>query len=189
MPIQMIQKVNIAPPLEMAPPYLTPDALMSYCSTRLRGLDEQIQTGFEKQRSANEQSKVLGELNDSLGAGPSSGDWNQTELQNAMLVAAAKFDAAALRVPDPLKRQLIDQAWQCKLVAGGNQTTMSNEQYKKLTSDPVSNMQKDLNSGTELAMINLQSLMSQRQSAVQLVTNMVQSLGDQVNKIAANNGP
>jgi hypothetical protein len=46
----------------------------------------------------------------------------------------------------------------------------------------------DLNSGAELQMIQLQSLMSQRETAVQLTTNLVQSLGDQLNKIADNIG-
>jgi hypothetical protein len=46
----------------------------------------------------------------------------------------------------------------------------------------------DLNSGSELQMIQLQSLMSERQTAVELTTNLVQSLGDQSQKIAENIG-
>ena len=46
----------------------------------------------------------------------------------------------------------------------------------------------DLNSDSEMTMITLQSLMSQRQTAVQLTTNLVQSLGDQQNSIAKNIG-
>jgi hypothetical protein len=46
----------------------------------------------------------------------------------------------------------------------------------------------DLNSNAELGMVHLQSLMSQRQMAVTLTTNLVQSLGDQENKIADNIG-
>ncbi len=57
-----------------------------------------------------------------------------------------------------------------------------------MSTTAVENIQKDLNSSTELSMINLQSLMSQRQEAIQLCTNLVQSLGDQVNKIAENVG-
>jgi len=57
-----------------------------------------------------------------------------------------------------------------------------------MTADAIGSIQKDLNSGTELSMINLQSLMSQRQSSVQMVTNMVQALGDQMNKITSNIG-
>lgn len=46
----------------------------------------------------------------------------------------------------------------------------------------------DLNSGSELQMIQLQSLMSERQTAVELTTNLVQSLGDQSEKVAENIG-
>jgi hypothetical protein len=45
-----------------------------------------------------------------------------------------------------------------------------------------------LNSGAELQMIQLQSIMSQRQTAIQITTNLVQALGDQLNKIADNVG-
>jgi hypothetical protein len=37
-------------------------------------------------------------------------------------------------------------------------------------------------------MIGLQSLMSERQTAIQLTTNLVQSLGTQMNAIASNVG-
>ena len=46
----------------------------------------------------------------------------------------------------------------------------------------------DLNSSSELQMIQLQSLMSERQTAIQLTTNLVQSLGDQSEKIVDNVG-
>jgi hypothetical protein len=46
----------------------------------------------------------------------------------------------------------------------------------------------DLNSGSELQMIQLQSLMSQQSTAVELTTNLVQSLGDESEKVAENIG-
>ena len=54
--------------------------------------------------------------------------------------------------------------------------------------DGVKGIQSDINSAAELSMIGLQSLMSQRQEAIQLCTNLVQSMGDQCNKIAENVG-
>jgi hypothetical protein len=45
-----------------------------------------------------------------------------------------------------------------------------------------------LNSTSELSMIQLQSLMSQRQTAISLTTNLVQALGDQANKVVDNIG-
>lgn len=54
--------------------------------------------------------------------------------------------------------------------------------------DSLQGASSDLSSCAELQMIQLQSLMSQRQTAIQLTTNLVQSLGDQLNKIADNIG-
>ena len=56
--------------------------------------------------------------------------------------------------------------------------------YMQTLTDCASN----INSNSELEMVNLQSLMSQRQTAVTLTTNLVQSLGDQESKIADNIG-
>ena len=56
--------------------------------------------------------------------------------------------------------------------------------YAQTLTDAAGN----LNSNSELGMVQIQSLMSQRQTAVSLTTNLVQSLGDQENKIADNIG-
>jgi hypothetical protein len=45
-----------------------------------------------------------------------------------------------------------------------------------------------LDSGSEMNLVALQSLMSQRETAISLTTNLVQSLGDQTNSIANNIG-
>ena len=52
----------------------------------------------------------------------------------------------------------------------------------------VQGVQSNMSSDSELSMISLQSLMSQRQTAVQLTTNLMQSLDDQAKDIAQNIG-
>jgi hypothetical protein len=52
----------------------------------------------------------------------------------------------------------------------------------------ISDAAGDLNSDAELGMVNIQSLMSQRETAISLTTNLVQSLGDGESKIADNIG-
>ena len=57
--------------------------------------------------------------------------------------------------------------------------------YSQNLTDAAAN----INSNSELQMIQLGSLMSQRQTAITLTTNLVQSLGDRpLNKIADNIG-
>lgn len=182
------QVTTVLTPLEPAPGFLTPEALMSYCQTRLRGIDEQIQGAFAKQQQANHDSKALSDLSQSMGSCKNNLD--KANGQNALQDLADKYYAAAKNVSDPdLKASLIAQGKKCetdKLALTNDGLTA--EQYKQYGADFVASAQKDLNAGTELSMINLQSLMSQRQSSVQLVTNMVQALGDQMNKIASNIG-
>ena len=58
----------------------------------------------------------------------------------------------------------------------------------KSLSDAVASIQQDVNHEGELEMIKLQSLMSQRQQALQMCTNLVQSLGQSAQQITANIG-
>lgn len=54
--------------------------------------------------------------------------------------------------------------------------------------DTLSGISNSLNSGAELNMIQLQSLASQRTTAIQLATNLLQSINDGTSKIVANVG-
>jgi hypothetical protein len=169
-------------------PFLTPDALMSYCSTRLRGIDDQVHAAFAKQQQANADSSVLTNVNIPV---PDhqldvSNDADKTTVQNAIDQLQAAYD----KVQDPtVKDALAHQINALQhLMKGENGGKMDVDTFKSTTSGAVQKIQQDLNSGAELSMINLQSLMSQRQSAIQVCTNLVQSLGDQVSKIADNVG-
>ncbi|MET0593810.1 MAG: hypothetical protein ABW133_13995, partial [Polyangiaceae bacterium] len=72
------------------------------------------------------------------------------------------------------------------LLTDGNNITSKEEMGSLINS--TKSLQSDLNSNAELDMIHLQSLMSQRQTAIQLTTNILQSLNEQANKIVANIG-
>jgi hypothetical protein len=66
-------------------------------------------------------------------------------------------------------------------------STISAQEMSAFTGT-LTTINSGLNSGSELQMIQLQSLMSQRQTAIELCTNLVQSLGDTTEKIAENIG-
>lgn len=205
----------LSPSIDISAP-LTPDALMSFCESRLRGLDEQIQASFYKQQLANRDSARLTSLAGTLTPPSNAVDLSCEGGLECALDAAQKMLAAADTMEDPTTRdrlveaanKLIDRVQQghdydiknafsvgktpkemAAAMSGDKvSATIDPSAFKSLTADAVQGIQKDLNSSAELSMINLQSLMSQRQSSVQLITNMVQSLGDQLNKIAANVG-
>jgi hypothetical protein len=219
--------------------YLTPDALMAYCQTRLQGIDSQVQTSFVAQQQANADSTVLSDLSNVLSIPSQNIDLSSAggvetakNSADAMMAAAQKLGdtkakqdlmnaakAIYARIDKVLAQATSGGKW--KSAVGNNlqppedapssaqlsdgqiedlfknfqdgsidssSSTIDVADFTTMTTTAVQNIQKDLNSSTELSMINLQSLMSQRQEAIQLCTNLVQSLGDQVNKIADNVG-
>lgn len=184
--------------------YLTPDALMNYCASRLRGLDEQIQEKFAKQKLANHDSALLSKLQGDLNFGHDDLQVSGKPLEDGTIKdAAAKLIDTANHTSDPATQQsLLKLAGKLVTVTGNppnadfdrNQPVVlpprkySPAEMQQMIGDPVGGIQKDINSGTELDMIQLQSIMSQRQTAVTTVTQMVQALGEQLNKIAGNIG-
>jgi hypothetical protein len=166
--------------------YLTPDSLMAYCQSRLEGIDTQVNTAFAKQKQANYESSVLSSmLNSPAFALPSTTLTGQDAITKRQDVIAAIVDAEKkLPANDPLLSKLEDLKTSVQQMTGD----LDANKFNTNICDGVQNIQKDLNSSAELSMINLQSLMSQRQSAIQMCTNLVQSLGDQMNKIAQNIG-
>lgn len=214
--------------------YLTPDALLNYCASRMRDLDTQINYAMQGQQQAQHENKILTDLQQKL-ALDISGDEDMTNVGGMQNVAAAAADlreaAAALKDTDASTASKLNamadalagptayaasdaemagypNAYHAVTLANGQQGywddttnrpvyvtplkqksgTYKEADFKTAVLDPIKGVQSDLNSGSELAMINLQSLMSQRQSAIQTVTNMVQQVGDSMNKIAANIG-
>lgn len=184
--------VEAAPPPMPECVSLSPDALMTYCETRLNSLDSQMQGIFDQQQKNATETTDLSAIASTLNQlpGPNSkspptvnitaAQINQLQAeytqaikdaggQNTQLGASLAKDAATLPA------------------AGSGDTTISADTASQLTQS-LKNYTGDLNSNSEMTMINLQSLMSQRQTAVQLTTNLVQSLGEQASDIAKNIG-
>jgi hypothetical protein len=188
--------------------YLTPDALMAYCQSRLRSLDSQMQTAMdsEKHVAADISSiQVALEALQPHSSGTSSVD-DCKKMEMALHDAIEQIYATdpGCQELGKLKQMYNDLVW------SGTGQTESTPYVDKDLYPPASNGREgdsilisqemtgfinglqgcvtNLNSGAELHMIQIQSFMSQRQTAVQLTTNLVQSLDDQMNKIASNIG-
>lgn len=172
---------------------LTPDALMAYCASRLRGLDEQMQTQFAKQQqyrsgaaSLNKLQADLAHLADGINShsgnkndGIKPGDgWEGT--------IDAEFRDTLASMPDgPAKQEVMRQYQEFKNTAGDHD--LSPEECRNLAK-ALGDISKDMSSSAELDMINLQSMMSQRQLAIQMCTQMVSALGESSKSIAAQIG-
>jgi hypothetical protein len=193
--------------------YLTPDALMAYCESRLRSIDGQIQRGMDKQNKNNAEQQLIGELNTTLQGYAANGTTQSGSTANAKndgqcIQIEQTFDdvIAKIKIIDPTS-PLIPQLEKIhdNIMATGTQAPGLHTFYGtpdgSINSDGQIDAQEigtfindlqsansSVNSSSELGMIQLQSFMSQRQTAIQLTTNLVQSLGDQLNKIADNIG-
>jgi hypothetical protein len=197
--------------------YLTPDALMTYCTYRLKSLDGQIQDAMKKQQASVEEQRLISQLLPELQAlqdkGTTQGDGSTGVNYEQCKQLESDIEAVIKQIHDidpssPALGQL--ENLHDKIMANGSgpfddasghhpyygpKPTTKAEEDGCISGPEMQAYVKELesinstiNSSAELTMINVQSLMSQRQTAVQLTTNLVQSLGDQANKIADNIG-
>jgi hypothetical protein len=167
--------------------YLTPDSLMAYCQSRLQGLDSQVNEAFVKQQHANQVSAVLSKLlGDPAMSIPGDKLTGQAATDKIEAAQAAIKEALTSLDPNSTEAQALKAVQENLGKLAGKDLQVSD--FQNVVVNAVSDVQKNLNSGSELSMISLQSLVSQRQQAIQVCTNLIQSLGDQCNKIAENIG-
>lgn len=170
---------------------LTPEALMVYCSSRLSGIDQEMQSHFEKQQqyraASSHLSSIQAKLNQ-LGAQPGglqrdvgNGEADFQEIRHDFMDA---IDALPAGSPERASVEKAFQDFRSSVTrnAGGDHVFDQNECQKLAQS--LASVSKDISGSAELDMISLQSLMSQRQTAVQLCTNLVSALGESSKSIA-----
>jgi hypothetical protein len=167
--------VNMPPIL----PYLTPDAMLVYCQSRLTGINTQCRDIMTKQETNAKAQSALGDLLAKLDLCQGGVDVDPTKLPIFQKAYQQAIDDVG-GPTSPLGEKLAKD--RDTMFGSGDKNAMS----ALLTA--AKSHQAELNSDSEIGMIHLQSLMSQRQTAIQLTTNIVQSLNDQANKIVANIG-
>jgi hypothetical protein len=189
--------------------FLTPDVLFAYCKSRLTSIDSQVESAFGSQQLRNSETSAIQKALQAL-QGNSGGVTNDATSCTAMEKSLHDL-ITQLKATDPGCPELakltqtyndlvysgtgptsdlpyVDESLYPPKHAGppGDKTIDSTEMQTFISS--LQSCASDLNSSSELQMIQLQSLMSQRQTAIQLTSNLVQSLGDQAQKIAENVG-
>jgi hypothetical protein len=205
---------------------LTPDALFSYCSARINGIDAQVKEAFAQQQQNNDTQAAIGDLMASLNQAITGGTdgsnnyvqatigwyWNAInkaggpntpegqKLFQAMRGFCEQVDSShRLRdvASDPNSadfkgmmagafgndKQFIEEHLQGHF---GNKDGVVDKDTIDATVKALQNDSDELGKGGELMMIKLQSLMSQRQLAVQITTNLIQTLHDASKSIVQN---
>jgi hypothetical protein len=194
--------------------YLSPEALLLYCQSRLQSIDSQIDTGLASQEKNNSELEQIGEVladMKAFGSGTTdpavilkaenglhdyimdlkTNDPNNPNLSklidtyNQMVWSGSGGTANGFNGGDPDFIDLQQHPPNESTTQGDNDYSADEAQGYIAT---VQSIHDNMNTDSELTMINIQSLMSQRQTAVQLTTNLMQSLDDQAKQIAQNIG-
>ena len=196
---------------------LSPDALMAYCQSRLDSIDGQVTASFAAQQKNASSISQIDQLITELKSYDSTDQKDPAvckELEakfGGLIKSLMSSDPGCPALPD-LTKAYNNMVWSGDGGAAHNHSTDPSDPdfIDKTTYPPdgdgplgdnilsttelqgyvqtLSDAAGNLNSNSELQMVQLQSLMSQRQTAISLTTNLVQSLGDQENKIADNIG-
>ena len=168
----------------------TPDALMTYCQSRLDAIDGQVQASFDEQNQSAAEAQSIQQAANTFKSFSGANVTSQSDYDTMMAsLNTAIGDMTATGATDassPALAKLDDT----KAAMGRTWThdnLISSTEIQGFAQN-LTDAASDLNSSSELQMVQLQSLMSQRQTAISLTTNLVQSLGDQENKVADNIG-
>lgn len=157
------------------PTFVTPESLLAYCQSRLRDLDRGIQERFAAEQKTINLQKGLGALKDLINGAAQDG------------ICSSERDVILAKVEE-LKKLTDDPELKARLDAIGISCT-TNMNANDATNGPIKaidELGKDLGAGRELSMIELQSVVSQRQTALQLTTNLMNTINQSSQSIVQN---
>ena len=189
---------------------LTSDSLMNYCDSQLSSIDGEIDTTMESDNNATQVSQQLQGVIETLqqnSTGVNNNEQTCATLETALGNVVNQMQATDPNNPNlgPLTQSYNNMVWSG---TGGNATgpqlidptgyppvqsgpngdnTLSSDEMSSYIST-LQGASSSLDSSSEMNLVEIQSLMSQRETAIQLTTNLVQSLGDQTNSIVSNIG-
>jgi hypothetical protein len=197
---------------DTTPSVLTPEALLAYCSSRLDSLDTQLKDFMTQQQHINqasaEETRVIEVV--SQGGGRQEGgpglQYNTTECQNHANQANAMIDVydtcttqeardmAAEQFKLMTGRNIEDFAGGKPKITGGEIATAArmgaipalDAPSGQARIDNLKSQQGDCSKHAEMNMIQVQALVSQRQLAVQLTTQLMQSLNETMKSVVGN---
>ena len=165
------------------PNALTPDALLTYCQTQLGSYDSTIKGYLDEQKLNLLRKKVLSDVENAM---KKVSGMDDAATQN--YINAFKNGIASLPPGDPVAKQMQAQLDEIMSHRDGNGAiSFTDEAWKAETRD-IHSILDDVNGNAEINMIQLQSVMSQRQTAVQLTTSMLAKLDDSTKAILTNIG-
>jgi hypothetical protein len=169
------------------PDAMTPDSLLIYLSTRMGSLDGQMGDIFNRQKTAEKVRTDLRGIQEALTKVPTNTD--ETKLLEDLSPEVIDEINAHLNNIEAIDPKLGADI-RAHLRADGQILSRDDDRYftseLKATQDYLNLVGKDLESGSQMDMITLQSLMGARQTAIQLSTNLISALNESQKSIVAN---
>jgi hypothetical protein len=202
--IHAVQPAN--PTTTDLPTYLTPDSLVAYCDSRLSSLDTQMQSIFNEQQQNATTTESLDNLATKLNDLPAP----NTASPPTITMSLAQYQAVVggyyqsidqLSTTNGTPGQEFTNGVQTALGAELEQDRESIHQNSTfytdgtvtVTASTITNVSQNLktytsnlNSDSQTQMINLQSMMSQQQTAVELSTNLLQTMSQTAQNTVSN---
>lgn len=168
---------------------LTDDTLLDYCQSRINGIDAQVDTEFNNQKHIQDATSTVNTVQSLFAQANANGGKGMVQGQVGTIIADLQSTIAELGPNDPRTQQLQVQLDTLSTTYNNNihndaSAFVIDPQLAGKFADTFGSISKDLSSDAEMQMMTLQSLITQRQTAVQMCTNMLSSMGDTEKAIA-----
>jgi len=172
--------------------------MLLYLESRLGSLDDQINLIIGKQKQSEEGRKSLQKALNVLGAcSDEGGEIDAREFADCFDDLAQTFGVEAAHAIEAMMPEAIrnrigdgnrDGNWGAGSESEAEKPIALSKEDVRAAKAQFETMIKDIESGAELEMIKLQSLMSGRNTAISLSTNMASSMGKGAEAIVGNIG-
>jgi hypothetical protein len=192
---------NGVQPADIPPTGLTAEGILVYCSTRLNALDSLIQSRFAEQKAKNEALTAAGKLMAELNTMSSISEGGSGNPENHVKMGAA----LATQLNNTTDAQVRNKICEAYHRTTGKPLAIVNGKAdpNSVTLDPahihahdenqwqgfiggVKAVQDSLTKSGEIAMIELQSVVSQRQLAIQLSTQLMAAVNEGSKSVVSN---
>ncbi len=172
-----VSSVGGATPLDRAYVGLSPEGMLALFESEMTRLDSEVTGIFQIQNSRNQQTAALNEARNVLSrysfVGKSSDDADGEGDEGALSVCNGALDAALAKLPPGSEAHAALEKAKAILNAGGDAIVWETEM--KSASETLTSATSSLGSASQLEMVRLQSLVSQKQQVLSLFSNVLQT--------------
>jgi hypothetical protein len=163
---------------------LTGESLLLYCQTQLNSYDDTISGFLNEQKLNLARKKGLSGIENTLKKYVNHLD------QSGVNDIRNTFNSAISALPpgDPVRGAMIDKLAEFNSHSGNGQPIYYTSEQMTAFAGDVRSMLDNVNGNAEINMIQLQQVMSQRQTAVQLTTSLLAKLDEGTKSVVSNIG-